>query len=240
MTRKNPKTPLSPDGAPEIHFRGTPAIRDVIIGLSDGLTVPFALAAGISATVSNAHLVVAVGLAEIAAGSISMGLGGYLVATTEREHYRAEVGREMRETELVPEREAQEVAQILESYGLAPEESAPLVRSIRADQKRWIGFMMRFEIGLDEPNPSRIWRSALTIAMSYVIGGLIPLIPYMIASKVSTALLISGIVTVLALFGFGYIKNKVIGLRPLRGGIQTILIGGVAAGAAFLIARLVA
>ena len=240
MTNKTAKTLIPPDGVREIHFRGTPVIRDVVIGLSDGLTVPFALAAGISAAVSNAHLVVAVGLAEIVAGSISMGLGGYLVASTESEHYRAEVERETRETELVPEREAQEVAQILESYGLAPEEAAPLVQSIRADSKRWIGFMMRFEIGLDEPNPSRIWRSALTIALSYVAGGLIPLIPYMIASKVSTALLFSVIVTAIALFGFGYGKNKIVGLSPLRGGIQTILIGGVAAGAAFLIARLVA
>ena len=230
----------TPAGGREIHFRGTPVVRDLVIGLSDGLTVPFALAAGISAAVSNAHLVVAVGLAEIAAGSISMGLGGYLVASTESQHYRAEVGREKSETELVPEREAQEVAQILEDYGLPPEEVAPLVRSIRADQKRWIGFMMRFEIGLEEPNPSRIWRSALTIALSYVVGGLIPLIPYMIATKVKTALLFSAIVTVIALFGFGYGKNKMIGLGPLRGGIQTILIGGVAAGAAFLIARLVA
>jgi vacuolar iron transporter family protein len=240
MKKKAVTKTTSPAGGREIHFRGTPVVRDLVIGLSDGLTVPFALAAGISAAVSNAHLVVAVGLAEIAAGSISMGLGGYLVASTESQHYRAEVGREKSETELVPEREAQEVAQILEDYGLPPEEVAPLVRSIRADQKRWIGFMMRFEIGLEEPNPSRIWRSALTIALSYVVGGLIPLIPYMIATKVKTALLFSAIVTVIALFGFGYGKNKMIGLSPLRGGIQTILIGGVAAGAAFLIARLVA
>ena len=237
--KKTAAQPAPPNGEQEKHFRGTPAVRDVVIGLSDGLTVPFALAAGVSAAVTNAHLVVAVGLAEIAAGAISMGLGGYLVASTEREHYRAEVGRETRETELVPEREAQEVAQILESYGLPPEEVAPLVRSIRADRSRWIGFMMRFEIGLDEPDPSRIWRSAVTIASSYVIGGIIPLIPYMIASSVKTALLFSALVTVLALFGFGYAKNKIIGLRSLRGGIQTVLIGGVAAGVAYLIARLV-
>jgi vacuolar iron transporter family protein len=239
MKNKRGGQNIPADGRRETHFRGTPAVRDVVIGLSDGLTVPFALAAGVSAAVSNAHLVVAVGLAEIAAGSISMGLGGYLVASTESEHYRAEVGRETKETELAPELEAQEVAQILESYGLPPEEVAPLVRSIRADRSRWIGFMMRFEIGLDEPNPSRIWRSALTIALSYVAGGLIPLIPYMIASTVRTALLFSALVTVLALFGFGYGKNRIIGLSPLRGAIQTVLIGGVAAGAAFLIARLV-
>jgi len=240
MTKKTVDHTVHPTDHEEVHFRGTPVVRDIVIGLSDGLTVPFALAAGISGAVSNAHLVVAVGLAEIAAGSISMGLGGYLVASTESEHYRAELGREMRETEVVPEREAQEVAQIFEGYGLRPEEAAPVVRAIRADRKRWIGFMMRFEIGLEEPDPSRIWRSALTIALSYVAGGLIPLLPYMIASKVRTALLFSVLVTVLALFAFGYIKNKIIGLRPLRGGIQTILIGGVAAGAAFLIARLVA
>ena len=227
-------------GEHEPHFRGTTAVRDVVIGLSDGLTVPFALAAGISGAVSNAHLIVAAGLAEIAAGSISMGLGGYLAARTESEHYYAELARERKETDAVPELEAQEVTDILENYGLEPHEAAPIVQSIRADRNRWIGFMMRFELGLEEPDRSRIWRSALTIAFSYMVGGLIPLAPYLIAGKVRTALLFSALVTLLALFVFGFVKNRITGLSPLRGGIQTIVIGGVAAGAAFLIARFVA
>lgn len=211
----------------------------MVIGLSDGLTVPFALAAGLSGALSSTRLVVTAGIAEIVAGSISMGLGGYLAARTERDHYLAELHREERETETVPEREAEEVAQVLKGYGLDAREAAPVVRAIRADRPRWVGFMMRFELGLEEPDPSRMWKSALTIAVSYALGGLIPLLPYMLAKKVQTGLWFSVAVTLAALFVFGYAKNRVTGLRPWRGGLQTILIGGLAAGAAFGIARLV-
>jgi VIT1/CCC1 family predicted Fe2+/Mn2+ transporter len=223
----------------ERHFRSATAVRDVVIGLSDGLTVPFALAAGLSGALSSTRLVVTAGIAEIVAGSISMGLGGYLAARTERDHYLAELHREERETETVPEREAEEVAQVLKGYGLDAREAAPVVRAIRADRPRWVGFMMRFELGLEEPDPSRMWKSALTIAVSYALGGLIPLLPYMLAKKVQTGLWFSVAVTLAALFVFGYAKSRITGLRPWRGGLQTILIGGLAAGAAFGIARLV-
>ena len=214
-------------------------MRDVVIGLSDGLTVPFALAAGLSGALSSTRLVVTAGIAEIVAGSISMGLGGYLAARSERDHYQAELAREGQEVERVPDQEAEEVSLVLTSYGLEPQEAAPVVKALRIDKPRWVGFMMRFELGLEEPDPSRMWKSALTIALSYAFGGLIPLFPYMLAKKVQTGLLISIAVTLLALFIFGYIKGRITGLRPWRGGVQTILIGGVAAGAAFGIARLV-
>jgi vacuolar iron transporter family protein len=214
-------------------------VRDVVIGLSDGLTVPFALAAGLSGALSSTRLVVTAGIAEIVAGSISMGLGGYLAARSERDHYRAELAREGQEVERVPDQEAEEVSRVLTGYGLEPQEAAPVVKALRIDKPRWVGFMMRFELGLEEPDPSRMWKSALTIALSYAFGGLIPLFPYMLAKNVQTGLLISIAVTLLALFVFGYIKGRITGLRPLRGGMQTVLIGGIAAGAAFGIARLV-
>lgn len=223
----------------ERHFRSAATVRDVVIGLSDGLTVPFALAAGLSGALSSTRLVVTAGIAEIVAGSISMGLGGYLAARTERDHYMAELAREQRETEAVPEKEAEEVAQVLRGYGLESSEAAPLVRAIRADSRRWVGFMMRFELGLEEPDRSRIWKSALTIALAYALGGIIPLLPYMLAHKVRTGLWLSVAVTLAALFVFGYAKGRITGLRPWRGGLQTILIGGLAAGAAFGIARLI-
>ena len=233
------QTKPSPVKHVERHFRSAAAVRDVVIGLSDGLTVPFALAAGLSGALSSTRLVVTAGIAEIVAGSISMGLGGYLAARTERDHYLAELDREGRETEAAPDKEAEEVAQVLKEYGLEPPEAAPLVRAIRADRRRWVGFMMRFELGLEEPDPARMWKSALTIALSYALGGLIPLLPYMLAAKVRTGLWYSIAVTLGALFVFGYAKSRITGLRPWRGGLQTILIGGLAAGAAFGIARLV-
>jgi VIT1/CCC1 family predicted Fe2+/Mn2+ transporter len=223
----------------ERHFRSAAAVRDVVIGLSDGLTVPFALAAGLSGALSSTRLVVTAGIAEIVAGSISMGLGGYLAARTERDHYLAELGREEREVEEVPDQEAEEVSQVLTSYGLEPQEAAPVVKALRVDKPRWVGFMMRFELGLEKPDPARMWKSALTIALSYALGGLIPLLPYMLAKKVQTGLLVSIAVTLVALFVFGYAKNRITGLQPLRGGLQTIVIGGLAAGAALGIARLV-
>ena len=233
------ETNPSPPKHVEHHFRSAAAVRDVVIGLSDGLTVPFALAAGLSGALSSSRLVVTAGIAEIVAGSISMGLGGYLAARTERDHYLAELKREQRETEVVPEKEAEEVLQVLEGYGLEPREAAPVVTAIRADSRRWVGFMMRFELGLEEPDPARMWKSALTIALSYALGGLIPLLPYMLAAKVRTGLWYSIAVTLAALFVFGYAKSRITGLRPWRGGLQTILIGGLAAGAAFGIARLI-
>ena len=223
----------------EKHFTATAAVRDVVIGMSDGLTVPFALAAGLSGAVAstNTRLVVIAGLAEIAAGSIAMGLGGYLAARTDREHYNAEEEREYREIREMPDEEEREVAAVFEGYGLTPEQSGPVVHAIRSDPKRWVDFMMRYELGLETPDPGRAVRSAVTIAASYIAGGLIPLSPYIAVNTVTQALWVSVVVTLIALFLFGYIKGKLTGIHPLRGGVQTIVIGGLAAAAAFGLAR---
>jgi VIT1/CCC1 family predicted Fe2+/Mn2+ transporter len=223
----------------ESHFQATETVRDIVIGMADGLTVPFALAAGLSGTVAASSIVVIAGLAEIAAGSIAMGLGGYLAARTDLEHYISELKREWRETKELPEQEAKEVAELFEHFQMRPAQIAPVVDAICADRKRWVDFMMRFELGLERPDPRRARRSASTIAGSYVAGGLIPLLPYMLMGNISTALELSVCVTLVALFVFGYVKGKFTGLPPMRGAIQTTLIGGLAAGAAFGIARVI-
>lgn len=222
----------------EKHFTATALVRDIVIGMSDGLTVPFALAAGLSGATTASGIVVTAGLAEIVAGSIAMGLGGYLAARTDAEHYASERQREVDEVQQVPEREAEEVTEIFRGYGLTAEQAAPVVAALRADPKQWIDFMMRFELGLEEPEPARARSSALTIALSYVTGGLIPLFPYMIFSQVSTALVLSATVTLAALFIFGYVKGYFTGIPPLRGALQTVIVGGLAAAAAFALARL--
>ena len=227
----------------EQHFTATASVRDVVIGMSDGLTVPFALAAGISgALATNPHasaLVVTAGLAEIAAGSIAMGLGGYLAARTDIEHYASEREREIRETVELPDIEVEEVAKVFRDYGLTETEMSPVVKAITGNQKAWVDFMMRFELGLEEPQPTRARISALTIAMSYIVGGLIPLAPYILLSNVRIGLFWSVGVTVLALAVFGYIKGRFTGINPLKGSMQTVVTGGLAAGAAFLIAKLI-
>ena len=223
----------------EHHFTATEVVRDIVIGMSDGLTVPFALAAGLSGTVQSTRIVVIAGLAEIAAGSIAMGLGGYLAAKTDLQHYRAEEQREYLETQEKTAREKEEVGEIFREYGLSAEQAAPVVEAISADTKRWVDFMMRFELGLEEPDPGRALRSASLIAASYVAGGLIPLFPYMVWQQVRTALWISIGVTPAALFLFGYIKGRFTGVSPLRAGVQTAFIGGLAAAAAFAIARMI-
>lgn len=222
----------------EKHFTATATVRDIVIGMADGLTVPFALAAGLSGAVASSGLVVTAGLAEIAAGSIAMGLGGYLAAKTDLEHYASERLRELRETQHIPEREAEEVSEIFRGYGLRDEQIAPLIETLQANPTQWVDFMMRFELGLEEPDPTRARISAWTIALSYVVGGLIPLLPYMVFSDILTALWWSVAVTPVALFVFGYVKSGYTGVPPWRGGFQTLLVGGVAAAAAFGIARL--
>ena len=222
----------------EKHFTSTEMVRDVVIGMADGLTVPFALAAGLSGVLASSNIVVLAGAAEIAAGSIAMGLGGYLAARTDAEHYRAERQREIDETRDIPEEEAAEVGRIFQGWGLTDQQIKPIIEAISGDETRWVDFMMRFELGLDEPDPRRALRSAVTIAGSYIVGGLIPLAPYMMTHNVSNALWYSVAVTLAALFIFGYIKGMVTGLSPIRGSIQTALIGGMAATAAFAIARL--
>ncbi len=227
----------------EKHFTATAAVRDSVIGMADGLTVPFALAAGINgvvASTNSTHIVVTAGLAEIAAGSIAMGLGGYLAAKTDTEHYASELDREYRETVELPEIETEEVAKVFRDYGLTEEQMAPIVSTITANQKKWVDFMMRFELGLEPPDPARAARSAVTIAAAYIAGGFVPLAPYMlIRQNVTTALIHSIVVTLLALFVFGAIKGHFTGVHPLRGGMQTVVVGGLAAAAAFMIARLI-
>ena len=222
----------------EKHFEASDTVRDVVIGMSDGLTVPFALAAGLTGTaIATSRLVVVAGLAEIAAGSIAMGLGGYLAARTDRDHYESERAREIRETVELPEKEADEVADIFRGYGMAEQDIAPVVAAIRADQKRWVDFMMRFELGFEEPDPRRARNSAATIALSYILGGLVPLSSYVLVSDLKTALTFSVAITLVALFLFGYVKGKLTGIHPLRGGMQTVVIGGLASAAAFGLAR---
>ena len=223
----------------EHHFTATEVVRDIVIGMSDGLTVPFALAAGLSGTVQSTHIVVIAGLAEIAAGSIAMGLGGYLAARTDLEHYRAEEQREYLETQEKPEREAEEVAELFRGYGVGEEQIAPVVQAISSDTKRWVDFMMRFELGLEAPDPARARKSASLIAASYVVGGLIPLFPYMVWRQVGSALWVSAGVTPVALFVFGFIKGRFTGVSAIRAGVQTAFIGGIAAAAAFGIARMI-
>ncbi|MFB3828642.1 MAG: VIT1/CCC1 transporter family protein [Bryobacteraceae bacterium] len=224
----------------EKHFQASEVVRDVVIGMADGLTVPFALAAGLSGTISNTGIVVVAGLAEIAAGSIAMGLGGYLAGKTDTDHYRSELAREYRETEELPEEEAEEVARVFRRYGLGEQHVAPVVEAIRSDRHRWVDFMMRFELGLDEPDPKRARQSAATIAVSYIAGGLVPLAPYMILASARSALLASVLITLAALFVFGFFKGRFTGVRPLRGGLQTAAVGGLASAAAYGIARLIA
>jgi len=221
----------------ERHFTAGEVVRDVVIGMSDGLTVPFALAAGISGAIDNSRLVVVAGLAEIAAGSIAMGLGGYLAARSDAEHYASERLREEREVEEIPDEEALEVQKVFTDYGLTREESAHVVEALTKKPKQWVDFMMRFELGLEEPDPKRALQSAFTIAGSYIAGGFIPLSPYMIFHSSHQALLWSALVTLAALGVFGYIKGRFTGSRPGRSALQTIVIGGLAAGAAFLIAK---
>jgi VIT1/CCC1 family predicted Fe2+/Mn2+ transporter len=223
----------------ERHFTAGEVVRDVVIGMSDGLTVPFALAAGLSGAVDNSHIVVVAGLAEIAAGSIAMGLGGYLAAKSDAEHYESERQREAREVEEIPDEEAREVQKVFADYGLSNQDSVPVVQALTRRPKEWVDFMMRFELGLEEPDPKRAVQSALTIAVSYVAGGIIPLSPYMAMHSARSALGWSVVVTLIALGLFGYVKGRFTGSRPGRSAAQTVVIGGLAAGAAFLLAKLI-
>ena len=223
----------------EKHFTAGDTVRDVVIGMSDGLTVPFALAAGLSGALSSTRLIVIGGLAEIAAGSIAMGLGGYLAARGDAEHYEQEKIREEREIVEIPEEEKKEVCRVFEQYGLSHEEATPLVEALAQRPKEWVDFMMRFELGLEEPDPRRAVTSAATIAGSYIAGGFIPHSPYIILSSAVHALAGSAGVTLLALGVFGFLKARFTGTPPLRGALQTMTIGGLAAGAAFLIAKLI-
>ncbi len=223
----------------ETHFGGSERIRDIVIGMSDGLTVPFALAAGLSGIANSTAIVITGGLAEIAAGSIAMGLGGYLAAKSDAEHYASERETERREVETIPAKEKQEVEELLLAYGLKSEQSTLVAEALSQRPEAWIDFMMRFELGLEKPDPKRALTSAVTIGLSYVAGGLVPLAPYILISKMGLALLFSVGLTLVALLIFGYVKGSFTGAPPIRSALQTALIGGLAAAAAFGLARLI-
>jgi len=224
----------------EQHFSGSETVRDVVIGMSDGLTVPFALAAGISGALTSSHIVVTAGLAEIAAGSIAMGLGGYLAARSDAEHYFNEQRREEQEIKEKTDLEKQEIVDIFKQYGVTPEESAPVLAALERHPEAWRDFMMRFELGLEKPNANRAFRSAITIAASYIGGGLLPLAPYILMKDSGGALLVSALITLMALAVFGFVKGHFIGMPRARSAAQTTLVGGLAAGAAYLIAKWIA
>ncbi len=220
----------------ERHFKQPAFVRDVIIGLSDGITVPFALTAGISGAIHNNMLIVTAGIAEICAGSISMGLGGFLSAKTEEDHYNNELKREYREVEIIPEKEREEVREVFANYGLSKDAQDMLADEICKDKKVWVDFMMRYELGLERPDAGRAHRSAFNISMSYIVGGLIPLMGYIFTSSTERGLLSSSIITILCLIFFGYLKSKYTGQNPLMGSFKTTGIGILAAASAFAFA----
>jgi VIT1/CCC1 family predicted Fe2+/Mn2+ transporter len=223
---------------PERHFTGGELIRDAVLGMADGLTVPFALAAGLTGAIDSTAIIVTAGAAEIAAGSIAMGLGGYLAARSQAEHYASERNREQTEVREAPRAEMEEITEIFSRYGISREESEPVVNALRRRPQAWIDFMMRFELGLERPEPRRALVSALTIGGAYVVGGLIPLAPYMVFSTAHRALPVSVVVTLIALAVFGFVKGRFTDLKPVRSATQTVLIGGLAAGVAYVLARL--
>jgi len=223
---------------PEEHLYSSDLITDIVIGMSDGLTVPFALAAGLSGVVDSTSIILTAGLAEIAAGSIAMGLGGYLAGRTEQEHYSSELQRERREVELVPEQEKQEVKDVFEELGLSAETRDIIAEEMSRDKEKWVEFMMKYELGLEKPDPRRARKSALNIGVSYIVGGIIPLAPYFFTDHPAEGLQWSAVITVCCLFVFGYFKARVTGQPAWQGAVRVTLIGSLAATAAFLIAGL--
>jgi VIT1/CCC1 family predicted Fe2+/Mn2+ transporter len=222
----------------EEHLESSDFLRDVVIGMSDGLTVPFALAAGLTGAVANSSIVVIAGIAEIVAGSIAMGLGGYLAGKTEHDHYNSELKREYEEVERSPELEKKEVQGFFENLGLSEEIQLIATEEIAKDKKQWVDFMMKFELGLDKPDPRRATKSALNIGLSYAAGGIIPLSPYFFIPDSREALKFSVIATLICLFVFGYFKSKITGVPVLSGALKVMMIGALAAAAAFGVALL--
>ncbi len=223
----------------EKHFTSSQLIRDIVIGMSDGLTVPFALAAGLSGAVSSNSIVITAGIAEIVAGSIAMGLGGYLAGRTDVEHYQTELKRENDEVAEFPEKEMQEVRDVFREYGISPGLQDAIALELSKNKQKWVDFMMRFELGMEMPDIHRASQSALNIGLSYVVGGIVPLVGYFVTKTPKEGLLLSTIITVLFLFLFGYVKTKFTGNKPLLGAVKTVFIGVLAAGAAFIIAKLI-
>lgn len=223
----------------EEHFTGSEIVRDIVIGMSDGLTVPFALAAGLSGAISNNWIVITAGVAEIVAGSIAMGLGGYLAGKTEYDHYFSELKREYEETITKPEAEKQEIRDVLQEYGISAETQEKVVEELSQNQDKWVEFMMKFELGLEEPELNRARQSAAVIAGAYIAGGFVPLLPYFLTDTPQEGLIYSAIITLIALFAFGWFKSKMTGQPLFMGAIKTTIIGAIAAGAAFSIAKLI-
>ena len=221
----------------EEHLGSSEFITDIVIGMSDGLTVPFALAAGLSGAVQHNSIVITAGIAEIVAGSIAMGLGGYLAGKTEQEHYQSELKREYQETEEKPEAEKKEVRDVFAQYGLNESTQNTIADELAKDKDKWVDFMMKYELGLEKPNANRARNSAATIGISYIIGGLIPLSGYFFTQTPYQGLVISAILTVICLFLFGYFKSKVTGQPLLKGAMKVTLIGVTAAAAAFMVAK---
>lgn len=224
----------------EQHLKSSDFITDMVIGMSDGLTVPFALAAGLSSAVSSNNIIITAGIAEIVAGCIAMGLGGFLAGRTELEHYQSELKREYDEVEKVPAKEMEEVKEVFAEYGLSTEAQDLIANELAKDKTKWVNFMMKFELGLEPPNPNRAVQSALTIGASYFVGGLLPLSGYIFTSTPLQGLAVSAILTIICLFVFGFFKSKVTGQPPVQGALKVTMIGLLAAGAAFGIAKLVA
>ncbi len=222
----------------ESHLKSSDLLRDVVIGMSDGLTVPFALAAGLSGAVDQSSIIVIAGIAEVAAGSIAMGLGGYLAGKTEQDHYKSEVRREYDEVENLRHKEIEETKEFFANIGLSPALQDQATAEIAQDKDRWVDFMMKYELGLDKPDPKRATKSALNIGLSYVAGGIIPLSPYFFIADSVEALKISVVATLVCLFIFGYFKSKMTGVNPIWGALKVTLIGAVAAAAAFGVAKL--
>jgi len=222
----------------EEHLQSAEWLRDIVIGMSDGLTVPFALAAGLSGAVNSTGIIIIAGIAEIAAGSIAMGLGGYLAGKTEIDHYNSELKREYEEVELVPDKEKEEVREFFGNLGLSEEIQHKATEEIAKDKKKWVDFMMKYELGLDKPDPRRATKSALNIGLSYVVGGLVPLSPYFFIDTPVEALKISVLVTLICLFIFGFFKSRMTGVHPWAGALKVMLIGAVAASAAFGVAKI--
>jgi predicted membrane protein (TIGR00267 family) len=231
----------SETGHVEEHLKGSELLRDIVIGMSDGLTVPFALAAGLSGAVSASHLnlIWIAGLAEIAAGSIAMGLGGYLAGKTEVDHYNSELKREYDEVQRVPDKEREEVKSFFSGLGLSEEVQEQAVAEMTRDKDVWVDFMMKHELGLDKPDPRRARKSAFNIGISYIVGGFIPLSPYFFVNDGLTGLKISAVITLICLFIFGYFKSRITGVHPLAGAIRVMIIGALAAGCAFAVARMI-
>lgn len=222
----------------EEHMESSDFLRDIVIGMSDGLTVPFALAAGLSGAVSSSAIIVIAGIAEIAAGSIAMGLGGYLSGKTEQDHYNNEVKREYYEVENLRHKEIEETKEFFASIGLSKEVQEQATQEIAQDKARWVDFMMKYELGLDKPNPRRARNSALNIGIAYIVGGIIPLSPYFFFDESAEALKYSVVATLICLFIFGFFKSKATGVPPFWGAVKVMMIGALAAAAAFGVAKL--